>query len=134
MGMTADRVGGMDCEQAKARCWIEVDLDTVASNYREARRICGEGVRVIPVLKANAYGLGAARLSRLLCEAGAGLFAVAEPGEALALRRACGADVLVLGRTAPLEMEAAIRAGVILTAYDLRQTEALNDEIGRAHV
>jgi len=42
----------------------------VAANYREAQRICGEGVQVIPVLKANAYGLGAARLSRLLAEAG----------------------------------------------------------------
>ena len=130
----------MDRERATARCWLEIDLDTVASNYRQAKRICGEGVKVIPVLKANAYGLGATRLSRLLCEAGAQLFAVAELGEALAVRRACGADVLVLGRVDPRETEAALRAGVILTVYDRCQAEALNDAAqvlnapARAHV
>jgi uncharacterized protein len=47
----------MNAELAKARCWLEIDLDVVASNYRWAREICGEDAQIIPVLKANAYGL-----------------------------------------------------------------------------
>ena len=73
----------MNYEQATARCWAEIDLDIIEANYASARRICGAHTRVIPVLKANAYGLGAAKLSQVLSAKGATLFAVAEPGEAL---------------------------------------------------
>ena len=117
----------MDYRQATARCWAEIDLDIVASNYRAARRICGEAVQIIPVLKANAYGLGAARLSRLLSEEGATLFAVAELGEALEVRRACGRDALVLGMLSPEQMEDALAAGVIATVYDGDQAARLSD-------
>ena len=108
----------MDARWARARCWLEVDLDRIEENYRTARRICGEGVQIIPVLKANAYGLGAAKLSRTLSGLGARLFAVAEMNEALEVRRACGGDVLVLGRIDPVQMEQAVREGVIATVYE----------------
>ena len=117
----------MDYRQATARCWAEIDLDIVASNYRAARRICGGAVQIIPVLKANAYGLGAARLSRLLSEEGATLFAVAELGEALEVRSACGRDALVLGMLSPEQMEDALAAGVIATVYDGDQAARLSD-------
>ena len=67
----------MTYEEASARCWVEIDLDIIESNYATARRLCGEGVRVIPVLKANAYGLGAARIARFLRGEGQAFFAVA---------------------------------------------------------
>ena len=122
----------MEYERAVARCWVEIDLDAVGANYRSASRICGPGVQIIPVLKANAYGLGAARLSRLLAEEGAGLFAAAEPGEALEIRRACGADALVLGMVAPCQLERAVREGVVLTIYSLDQAGAVNEAATRA--
>ena len=114
-----------------ARCWLEVDLDIVAANYRQARDICGAGVQVIPVLKANAYGLGAARLSRRLAEEGARLFCVAELNEALEVREACGGDVLILGMVAPEQVEIALRAGLILTVYDREQAAALDETARR---
>lgn len=122
----------MDCEQATARCWAEIDLDIVAANYRAARRICGEGVQVIPVLKANAYGLGAVRLSRLLAEEGASLFAVAELNEALEVMAASGKDALALGMIAPAQLERAVEAGVIATVYDREQAALLNEAARRA--
>ena len=91
-------------------------MDVVEANYRSARALCGREVQVIPVLKANAYGLGAAALSRHLYGLGARLFAVAEPGEALEVRQACGGDALVLGMIAPDQMGTAVREGVIATA------------------
>lgn len=122
----------MDYEQAVARCWAEIDLDVVESNYRSAQRTCGPGVQIIPVLKANAYGLGAAVLSRCLSGCGAELFAVAELGEALEVKQACGGDALVLGMTAPCQLERAIREGVILTVYSLDQAKAVSDAAERA--
>ncbi len=116
----------MNVGLARSRCWVEIDLDIVESNYRSARAICGRDVQVIPVLKANAYGLGAGALSRLLYGLGARLFAVAELGEALELRRSCGGDALVLGMIAPDQMEIAVREGVIVTVYDIDQARRLD--------
>ncbi len=130
----------MTCEQATARCWAEIDLDVIEGNYDRAGQICGEGTAIIPVLKANAYGLGAAKLSRVLAAKGASLFAVAELGEALEVKRACGKDVLVLGMIAPIQMEQALRAGVIATVYSLEMARAWDAAAarvgipGRAHV
>ena len=42
-----------------SRCWAQVDLDQIEKNYLSARRRLPPGCRVIPVLKGNAYGLGA---------------------------------------------------------------------------
>lgn len=122
----------MNAEWARARCWLEVDLDAVEWNYHSAGEICGEGVQIIPVLKANAYGLGAAALSRALYGLGARLFAVATPGEALEVMRACGGDALVLGMIAPPEMEAAVREGVLATVYDIEQARQLSEAARRA--
>lgn len=116
----------MNVGLARSRCWVEIDLDVVESNYRSARALCGRDVQVIPVLKANAYGLGAAELSRLLFGFGARLFAVAELGEALEIRQACGGDALVLGMIAPGQMETAVREGVIATVYDIDQARRLD--------
>ena len=121
----------MNEAQATARCWAEIDLDIVESNYDSARRICGEGVRIIPVIKANAYGLGAATLARALAAKGAALFAAAELNEALEIKNACGADVLVLGRVAPCQMERAVAEGVVCTVYSMETARALNAAAAR---
>ena len=121
----------MNYEQATARCWAEIDLDIIEANYASARRICGAHTRVIPVLKANAYGLGAAKLSRVLSAKGATLFAVAEPGEALEVIEACGGDALVLGMVAPVCMEDAVRAGVVMTAYSVDYARQLDEAAAR---
>ena len=130
----------MDYRQASARCWVEIDLDVIEGNYERAEQICGPQVRLIPVLKANAYGLGAAKIAPALAAKGAKLFAVADFWEALEVKRACGADALVLGMVAPQQMEAAVRAGVIVTAYSLSMAEALSDaaravgSLARVHI
>ena len=116
----------MTYEEASARCWVEIDLDVIESNYATARQLCGDAVRVIPVLKANAYGLGAQRVSRLLAERGATLFAVADLDEALEIRRACGMDALVMGMVPRAQMARCVEAGVIATAYSVDMARALD--------
>jgi alanine racemase len=74
-----------------------VHLDAIRANFAAARR-CAQGRRVIAVVKADAYGHGAAPVSRTLVEAGCEHFAVISVGEAAALRSAgMLAPLLVLG-------------------------------------
>ena len=70
-----------------------VEKSHIAENYRLLKEKAG--VPVIPVLKANGYGLGAEGLFEVLLDEGAGLMAVSRLEEALPL---CGrgAEILVL--------------------------------------
>src|SRR2546423_14208436 len=47
-----------------SRAWIEVDLTAVVENARTAARVAG--TRLLPVVKANAYGVGAVAVSKAL--------------------------------------------------------------------
>lgn len=70
-----------------------IDLHALQSNFRAIRRLAGEGHNgtppgIIAVVKANAYGHGAARVARALEEAGARMLAVADIEEGVLLRQA----------------------------------------------
>src|SRR5437764_10737340 len=80
-----------------------IDLRAIQSNFRAiATHAAGEQPsqppRVIAVVKANAYGHGAAQVARALEDAGADLLACADIEEGAALRAAgVRADILVFG-------------------------------------
>src|SRR2546427_5827231 len=80
-----------------------VDLGVLKSNYRAirehlARERPAGTPRVIAVVKANAYGHGAAQVGRALEDAGADLLACADIEEGAALRAAgVRADILIFG-------------------------------------
>jgi alanine racemase len=72
-----------------------VDLDRLAANYDAVAAFAR--VPLLPVVKADAYGHGAAAVARRLARAGATGFAVAYPEEGAELRAAgIAGDVVVL--------------------------------------
>ncbi|MCE5255936.1 MAG: alanine racemase [Spirochaetaceae bacterium] len=78
--------------------WFSVDLDTVASNFRDMRMIVGDLVKIAAVLKADAYGHGALMVADTLFALGVNMFAVATLDEALELRSSFpSVQVLVMG-------------------------------------
>ncbi len=107
-----------------AAATLTVDLDAVAANYRLLVERMG-GKPVAAVVKANAYGLGAAQVAPVLWRAGCRLFFTAQLAEALALRPVLppSADIAVLNGLAAGEAElfAAERLWPVLN--DLAQLE-----------
>lgn len=73
-----------------ATATLTVDLDAVAANWRALDRRSAEGTQTAAVVKADAYGLGLARVARALAQAGARRFFVAVAEEGAALRQALG--------------------------------------------
>ncbi|HYP52402.1 MAG TPA: alanine racemase, partial [Pyrinomonadaceae bacterium] len=71
---------------ARRPTWAEINLDALASNFREVRRLVGAGVRVMGVVKADAYGHGARACARRLAAEGAEWFGVALAEEGIELR------------------------------------------------
>jgi alanine racemase len=82
--------------------WAEIDLDAIAFNVQAIRRQVGEGVEIMPAVKANAYGHGAVPVSKAALQAGATRLAVHRAIEGSELRLAgISAPVLVMGYTPP---------------------------------
>ncbi|MDA1322755.1 MAG: alanine racemase, partial [Proteobacteria bacterium] len=93
---------------------IRVSLGAVAANYRAMRdRIAPAACAA--VVKADAYGLGAARIAPALYDAGCRTFFVAHLFEAVDLRRVLPADaeLFVLNGLASGAEYAALAAGAI---------------------
>src|SRR5215472_3033837 len=64
---------------------LTVRLGAIVANYRTYRRLAGP-TAVAAVVKADGYGLGAARIAPALADAGCDSFFVARLEEAIALR------------------------------------------------
>jgi alanine racemase len=76
---------------------LTIDLDAIVANWRTLAARLKPGARCAAVVKADAYGLGAAKVAPALQRAGCRRFVVATLDEGLALRPLLpGADILVL--------------------------------------
>lgn len=85
-----------DLEERPTRA--EIRLGALRRNFAKARELAGADVKVMAVVKADAYGHGMLRVARELLAEGAGFLGVALIEEAVALRRAgIEAPILVLG-------------------------------------
>ena len=73
-----------------ARARLTIDLDAIAANWRALDALSGPGVETAAVVKADAYGLGAAQVGPALVSAGANSFFVALAEEGAALRDVLG--------------------------------------------
>ncbi|MFA5538296.1 MAG: alanine racemase [Gemmobacter sp.] len=69
---------------------LHIDLDAICANWRALDRMSDPGTQTAAVVKADGYGLGAARVARALARAGARRFFVALAEEGAALRAALG--------------------------------------------
>lgn len=80
----------------------EIDLNAIAHNVRELRRITQPRARLMAVVKANGYGHGAVEIARCALQNGAAFLGVARIEEGIHLREA-GIDVpiLIFGYTRP---------------------------------
>jgi alanine racemase len=101
------------------RAWVEVDHAALAANLATLRRLAGDQMSVIAVVKANAYGHGAIEVSRTLLDHGAERLAVATLGEGLELRNAgIAAPILVLWALGAPEVGPAVAADLEAVVYD----------------
>jgi len=99
---------------------VTVDLGQIRANWRAlAKRVAPAGCAA--VVKADAYGLGAARVIPALYQAGCRSFFVATLGEAIAARSSApGATIYVLDGILPGSISelAAISARPVMTSLD----------------
>lgn len=107
-------------ERPNRPTWLQIDMDAVANNVRQLKKIIGEDVALMAVVKANAYGHGAIPVSTTALLNGAEYLGVASINEAMELREAgIDAPILILGYTPGWAANLAIRYDVAVTLYDV---------------
>lgn len=115
--------------------WAEIDLDALASNFRWVRERVGSSVKVMAVVKANAYGHGAVHCAQRLSAEGADWFAVAMPEEGIELRRAgIKQPILSLGGFWEGQEQLCLKDSVVPVVYRLDMIEALDRAARQAQV
>jgi alanine racemase len=107
--------------------WAEIDLDAIDFNVHAIRTHVGKRVKVIAVVKANAYGHGMAPVARTALAAGAGMLAVHRAIEGVELRKAgIQAPILVMGHTPPDGAEMAVTWRLTPSLISIDSAQALS--------
>jgi alanine racemase len=107
--------------------WVEIDLGRLVGNYRAVTDHLPSGVTVMAVVKADAYGHGAARVAGALQAAGAKTFGVAIIEEAVELRDAgVSGAILVFGGCFPGQEDTFVELGITPTIYDMDAVHRLS--------
>jgi len=109
---------------SKARVWLDIDLSAIRRNYEKIKTSI-ESCRLMPVLKADAYGLGVMKIAETLTDAGAKYIGVAELNEALELKY-LDVKIQILGGVIPDEIPIAIENNIILPITDLRIAQEID--------
>jgi len=119
----------------RRRTWCEISLDNVRSNFKTIRKAAADSAKLCCVVKANAYGHGAATLARIYQEMGADFFAVSNIEEAIELRNAdITKPILILGYT-PVECaDILAKLNISQSVFSSEYAKALSDSAEKAGV
>ncbi|MCR4437154.1 MAG: alanine racemase [Clostridiales bacterium] len=110
------------------RAWAEVNLDNIAHNVREIRRITNKRAEIMGVVKADAYGHGVMEVAKTLLESGVTRLAVSMLDEAIQLRKSgFHVPILILSYTDPRRAEEIARYDVTQTVFSHDLAQALSD-------
>lgn len=115
------------------RAWVEIDLGRLELNVANVRAALPGHLSYIAVVKADAYGHGLDPIVSRLMRAGADVFAVANLGEAAAIREVGrGWPILVLSALLPGEESQAVALDVMPTVSSAEEIDRLENAAERA--
>jgi len=102
--------------------WIEVDLNAIKHNLEAVKSKVGSGTKILAIVKADAYGHGAVKVSQTLEQNGTNMLGVAFPGEGIELRNNnITIPILILNPVLSEQIEDVIQhsLGVTVSSLDI---------------
>lgn len=107
------------------KTWIEVSREALNYNLSQFRKLVGDDVKIMGVVKANAYGHGLTEMAGVISEK-VDWFGVDSFVEALKLREVGSKKpILVLGYTELADLKEAVKNNISLTVYNRETIEKL---------
>ena len=109
------------------RTYAEIDLSAIRHNFDCLKAKLTPGVKVLSIVKADAYGHGAAAVAKAL-ESRTDFFAVSTVPEGIELRDAgIRKPILILSYTSPAEYDLLLQYDIRATVYTLDDAKRLSD-------
>jgi len=106
---------------------VEIDLNALKHNYLQVKRLAGKAVKILAIVKADAYGHGAIAISQELERLKVDFFGVALLEEAIELRKArIKTPIVVLGGIYSGQAEKIIEYRLTPAIFDLSLARELN--------
>lgn len=110
------------------RTYLKIDLNKLEHNFNCVRNKLPGDVKILGVIKANAYGHGAVEIGKFLddkCD----FFGVACIEEAVELKKAeIKTPILILGRVFPFDIETAVKYDVRIPIFSYEDAVVLSNE------
>lgn len=110
------------------RTYLKIDLNKLEHNFNCVRNKLPSDVKILGVIKANAYGHGAVEIGKFLddkCD----FFGVACIEEAVELKKAeIKTPILILGRVFPFDVETAVKYDVRIPIFSYEDAVVLSNE------
>ena len=121
--------------------WVEINLDAIANNVKNIKKLIGEKKELMSVVKGNAYGHDILEVSSVVLNNGATRLAVARLEEGIFLRKTgITVPILVLGLTLKQQAELLVSYNITPTVSEYEMIEKLSesafkeDKIAKVHL
>lgn len=112
--------------------WVEVNLEYLAQNVRLLKGLIKPGVKLLAVVKADAYGHGAVAVAPTMLASGVDMLGVASIDEGLNLRDAnINCDILVLGAVPVWAFESAAVNDISISIFSSEHIQAAKQAFER---
>src|SRR5210317_2250658 len=149
IGLYSCRLGAFACKQADVDRMeqdfrmteslsfnrVEIDISALEANFQNIQKTVGSQIKIMTVVKSDAYGHGLIKCSQALYRAGARTFGVAEVWEGVKLRRAgLKGDIVVLLGGSSDSYEDIIRHELTPVVFDVDVITRLSDEAARLKI
>ncbi len=98
--------------------WVEINVSNLENNIREIKKNISKDIKILGVVKADAYGHGSVMLAPMILASGIDMLGVASIDEGADLRNAgINCEILVLGAVPVWAVESAVKYNLTISIF-----------------
>lgn len=115
--------------------WVEINISNLENNIREIKKNVPAGIKLLGVVKADAYGHGSVMLAPTILASGIDMLGVASIDEGVDLRQAgINCEILVLGAVPVWAVESAVKSNLSISIFSQGHIEACQNAFKRTGI
>lgn len=115
--------------------WVEINISNLENNIKEIRTNIPENTKLLGVVKADAYGHGAAMLAPTILASRIDMLGVASIDEGVDLRQAgIDCEILVLGAVPVWAVESAVKNNLSISIFSQAHIKACEQAYNRTGI
>lgn len=108
--------------------WVEINISNLEHNIREIRKNVSPDMKLLGVVKADAYGHGSIMLAPTILASGVDMLGVASIDEGVDLRQAkIKCEILVLGAVPVWALESAVQNDISISIFNEEHLKACKE-------